>query len=495
MNPDLESLPADGLADHFLTYGLRERRKYSDSKYEHVHVERIACADRDFVLYGWSEHESGDLGVLLVKEEGGKVEWEFIDAAGLWHWRDDVAKHLNLPPRTERHGVVMAGRATRFDPAGAQIYVYAHNRFIDYSGVFEPRQSARELYLECFRLLQSQQTHKELVFLLSRYPGFLAQITLAHEQIMAEVPVAAVFESANEKAAYSICAVVLGNPQMLKAWLMALPDHHDLSKCEVNILCNGSDGYDNVVRAARWFAEGLGGFIRVFYSPHNLGFNIAVNHLVRLSTTEHVMVTNIDVKYRRFDYDKLVTLCQGDKWICAARQFNGMGALQHLSLGITVKQEIVHGEAFSAVESKLIGRNTFPADKTGIDQEVQYFGAACFFASRKLLHTLGPFSPRFLYAYHEDSDLALRARALGAKLVVTPALDLVHYESSGSTVDLPKSFFIAANSVLLLKSMQQLPEADPGEERARTKSPLAADRKESVPETSKASHFRESLRA
>jgi GT2 family glycosyltransferase len=278
----------------------------------------------------------------------------------------------------------------------------------------------------------------------------------------------------------------------LKVWLMGLPDLHDLRSCEVNILCNGNDSFEQIEQTARWFAKVLGGHIRLYLSPENVGFNVAVNSLVAASKAEYAMVTNIDVQYLRFDLDHLKTLCSRGTTICAARQFNGMGAVQHLGLQLELRGLTVHGKTFEVVESSLNGRNTYlPADAP-MDVDVDFFGAACFFGKREVLQSLGPFSTRYIYAYHEDSDLSIRARSAGMKLIVTGALDLIHFESSGARVDLPKAFFIAANAarlVPLLRADREVAKVPPISTRHRTdgEAPSAA-RRGTAPGPSRLAH-------
>jgi len=454
LNPDVAELNPAQLAEHFLVHGIREHRAYSDATHCHFNIERIAASSQDFLLYGWSQDEIDDIGVLVVKEANGSFEYEFVDTAPLWYWRDDVARHLDVAPKTKRHGLVLAGRVATLNPAGAKVYVFAGGRVIEFPQPYEARLTTQQAMLECYQLMQAQHVHDELSFLLSKYPNFLDHVGRLHSETMLRQPVREVFSAPNPDAAYSICAVVLGNPQLLKVWLMGLPDLHDLRNCEVNILCNGTDSFEMIEQTARWFADVLGGRIRLYSSSENLGFNVAVNWLVAAAKTDYAMVTNIDVQYRRFDFGHLKMLCSSGTTICAARQFNGMGAVQHLGLHIELKQQMVHGETFESVESSLHGRNTYLAADAPLDVEVDFFGAACFFAKRDLLQSLGPFSTRYIYAYHEDSDLAIRARGAGVKLVVTGALDLVHFESSGAKGDLPKAFFIAANAARLAELLR-----------------------------------------
>jgi GT2 family glycosyltransferase len=72
-------------------------------------------------------------------------------------------------------------------------------------------------------------------------------------------------------------------------------------------------------------------------------------------------------------------------------------------------------------------------------------------APTAILRRLGPFSPRYFYAYHEDCDLARRARAEGIVSVVSPQLQIVHYESSGTSVPMPLLALNAANLVSFMR--------------------------------------------
>jgi GT2 family glycosyltransferase len=453
MNPDLGGFERETLPTHFVVHGLREKRKYTEVPEMAYRIETVAYSGGDLVVYGWGEKETDNVKVLVVSEEAGKAEWELVEATALWYWRDDVADHLGVPMRSAMHGMVLVAQ-TKMKISNPRVYVFAQGRFVEYDGRFQSHISTAHAMLECFRMLEKRHVYEELVYLVQRYPAFLELVGEIHEREMAAVPALPIYEHVGDAPQYSICAVTLGNPQMLKTWLMALPDLHDLRKCEVNVYCNGPDEIQNMVRAARWFGEVLGGNIRVFHSSRNVGFNHAVNRLVRNATAPFVMVTNIDVKYLAFDFDRLSRRCSDGKTICAARQFNAMGALQHLSLEIGVQKKVLHGELATIVESRLIGRNTFLENGAADDVAVEYFGAACFFGPREFIAALGPFSPKYLYAYHEDSDFALRARRAGAKLVVSSALDLVHYESSAAQGDLPKTFFVAANSVRFLQTME-----------------------------------------
>lgn len=458
-NADLVNLTDEDLARHFLMFGLPEDRPYESKSVARVssefNIEKVTSGEDQLMLYGWTERDLGTVTGLLVTADDDNFKWEVVDFDNLSYWRDDVARHLGVPVRTTRHGVLLAGRVQKQSLQTAKLYVFTNGRPVLFKGRTERRASARQCYLEAFRLLESVNVHNELVYLLGDAPAFVSQMAAVHETSGKLVESKVTFSEVRGTPLYAICAVVIGNAPMLKAWLMALPDKHDLTKCEVNLFCNGPHEYDQIMHVVKWFADVLSGNIRLHFAPENLGFNGAVNRLVASATTEYVMVTNVDVTYLNFDLERLIALTEKGSTICAARQFNPMGALQHVGLEILVREEMIHGRTFRIADSRLFGRNTISQTDQASEIEVEFFGAACFFGARSLLRKLGPFSPQYLYAYHEDSDLASRARRMGVKLIVTSALDLIHYESSGVSghLDIPKRFLIAANCVLLMREL------------------------------------------
>src|SRR6185369_17361362 len=108
----------------------------------------------------------------------------------------------------------MLGHAAKFDLTKSRIYVVAHGRFNEFTGACDTRPTTRQCHMECFRLLESTHVHRELVFLLSRHPAFLARIGEVHATEIARVPSREIYSSVVGTPTYAICAVVLGNPQL-----------------------------------------------------------------------------------------------------------------------------------------------------------------------------------------------------------------------------------------------------------------------------------------
>jgi GT2 family glycosyltransferase len=64
--------------------------------------------------------------------------------------------------------------------------------------------------------------------------------------------------------------------------------------------------------------------------------------------------------------------------------------------------------------------------------DVDYASAACWVMTRDDHELVGGFDPRYHPAYFEDVDLAIRARALGGRCVVVPAVEVVHDRGRGT---------------------------------------------------------------
>jgi len=455
LHPDLSAIGDADLVKHFLSHGILEGRRYHGNASKSMNLDRIVLTADLLIVYGWSTAEF-DYGVMCLPTEddplvGGDT---MLSAHLVRFWRNDVAAHLGVAPRTVKHGflaifqidalnlklpsqpVLLAGGLAQRTKLGNQSDI-----------------KAQEAMIEVYRYLESIMVYEELLLVLGQHPLFVETMATIHKASMRNVPITEMYDSQpGETSEISICALALGNAAQLKVWLMDLCALPGAQRFEINVLCNGPMEYQHVYAACRWVGEVLGRKIRLFFAQRNIGFNNGVNAMVVASSGRHVLVTNTDVRYRNFDLDRLIALCDSPT-ICVARQFNSMGALQHLGLKLEIERKVVHGEVINTVSSTLLGRNTYEDPKAEVDIEVEHFGAAAIFGERTLLAELGPFNPGFLYAYHEDTDLALRATAAGVRMVVTSALDIVHYESSAARIDLPKTFLVATNTIQVTRSL------------------------------------------
>ena len=65
-------------------------------------------------------------------------------------------------------------------------------------------------------------------------------------------------------------------------------------------------------------------------------------------------------------------------------------------------------------------------------REVPYCSGACLFVKKEIFSEAGMFNERFAPAYYEETDLCMRIRELGYKVVYQPAAVLIHYEFGSS---------------------------------------------------------------
>lgn len=454
-NNDLAHFVDEELAQHFVMNGFREQRKYSNLQRRQLNIERKILGDGILIIYGWADREISEGGVLSVIDDSTSGK-HVASARGYFAavWRDDVSGHLQEAPRRTRFGFIgFFDMGETVAPADLKDSILLIN-----GGAYELGEVERDkrdnldLMIEMYRNLEGGAVYDELLLILNESRGYLNSIAEVHAREISSVIVHEVYDSQIESSPdISVAAVVLGNAAQLKAWMINLC-RNTAPNVAVDLLCNGPLEANEVIMAAKWLGEVMGRQVRIFLVNRNIGFNGGVNALVRRSNSKYMLISNTDVRYSNLDFDRMKHLAK-DGAIVAPRQFNSMGALQHLGLKIKEEKKLIHGKILTFVQSELIGRNTYPAEDDSRERVVQYFGAAAFFATTATLYRLGPFDSGFIYAYHEDTDLAHRHNEMGGRVVVSAALDIIHYESSASQVDLPKTFMIAANTIRIGKKI------------------------------------------
>ncbi len=86
---------------------------------------------------------------------------------------------------------------------------------------------------------------------------------------------------------------------------------------------------------------------------------------------------------------------------------------------------------------RTIGRIGDPADpRYNFVREADYCSGAAIAIRRSLFAALGGFDPHYRPAYYEDTDLAMRVRQRGLKVIYQPASVVVHFEGASSGTDI-----------------------------------------------------------
>jgi len=439
---------------HFLEKGIQERRQFSRnvSFAKQYFFDPSIYSGAYLLIPGWSEIPLSDPKVIV---QGTANSFGILPAKHLNFWRDDVAKHLGVSLRRARHGFLLL---LQLPPefAGGKLNLIIRDGKQMLVGSISPRRvELEELLQYTFHLLQSGLSYEEMVRTFDEHYEYLEFLRRPLRRIFTKAPAEFWYENADAAMSVdlTVCAVLLGSSVLLKPFVASLMEHRPANACwELLLLANSGLEVDNLKLAAEWCSTVYGIDVTVFCHENNLGFGGGMNFLVSRARGRITMMSNVDLRFSRFDASEISRETVGCNAIVAAYQFNPWGSLQHEGLVHDRRSVLVNGKVIELVDTRLLGRNTYPA--TLVRKEVDYFGAACLVGDTEKLRALGPFSTDYFYAYHEDCDLARRARADGLTCALSPALQVVHYESSAASAAaaMPLRGINAANLVTFMRT-------------------------------------------
>jgi O-antigen biosynthesis protein len=203
----------------------------------------------------------------------------------------------------------------------------------------------------------------------------------------------------------------------LDSIVKALPDR----TFEIIIADDCSD--DETLLAALVFA----GAVRIVRNTSNLGFVRTCNAGATLARGRYLFFLNNDTLVRPGWLDELVqTFAQvPNVGIAGARLLFPDGKLQEAG-GIIWRL----GDGWNW------GRGRDPNDPVfSFLRDADWVSGAALMIERPLFEQLGGFDEYYAPAYYEDTDLAFRVRALGKRVVVQPASEIVHLEGVSAGTD------------------------------------------------------------
>jgi GT2 family glycosyltransferase len=183
--------------------------------------------------------------------------------------------------------------------------------------------------------------------------------------------------------------------------------------------------HDELERLARSAHERFGVAFRVLLLQSNLGFAAANNVGLRAARGRHVCFLNSDVF--PIDDDWLERLAEGlqrnpDIGIIGARLLFEDGSVQHEGCYYRSLKEFGKWQFIEHLNKGLR-----PKNGSGIEAREAITGA-CMVMERTLAHDLGGFDEQFIIGDFEDSDLCLKAKALGRSVAVDLSVSLYHLE-------------------------------------------------------------------
>ena len=221
--------------------------------------------------------------------------------------------------------------------------------------------------------------------------------------------------------------IITRNTKHLVAGLLSSLEADESIKAatkEVIVVDNGStDGTEDLITST---------FPRVIYvrNSENKGFGAAANMGYRRSSGEFVLFLNSDTRLLQGETVKMLAFMEQDPSI-------GLIAPQ------LVHEDMRPQRSFASIPSlplelapKPLLAALFPGFRMkggghGHPLDVASLIGAALMARRQLLDSLGGFDERFFF-FLEETDLCLRARKMGFRVVFFPGSKLVHFQ--GKTV-------------------------------------------------------------
>jgi hypothetical protein len=220
----------------------------------------------------------------------------------------------------------------------------------------------------------------------------------------------------------SIIIVSYNTRQALEDCLGTLAAHPPLVTHEIVVVDNAStDGTAEALRA-RWPNVGL------VEAGRNLGFAAANNVGIRSVASEFVLLLNSDTLVPEGAVDTLVRELCADPGLAAAgpRITNAAGGAE-LSFGRMMSP-------FTELRQKIVGRlhdggvalaSDYVERVTRRRQHPDWVSGACLLVRRSDAMAAGLLDERY-FLYAEDVDFCAALRALGKRILFTPAAGIVH---------------------------------------------------------------------
>jgi GT2 family glycosyltransferase len=205
------------------------------------------------------------------------------------------------------------------------------------------------------------------------------------------------------------------------ACLRSLAQSGDRTPFEV-IVVDDASGDDTSQRL-----PGIGG-LRYHRNPHNLGFIGACNAGAALARGEFIVFLNNDTVVQAGWLDALLgTFAEyPDAGLVGAKLVYPDGRLQEAG-----------GIVFNDASGWNYGRFEDPADpRYNHVRDADYCSGAAIALPTAVFRRLGGFDARYAPAYYEDTDLAMRVRADGLRVLYQPASVVVHHEGVTAGTDI-----------------------------------------------------------
>ncbi|QYK41009.1 MAG: glycosyltransferase [Paracoccaceae bacterium] len=206
-------------------------------------------------------------------------------------------------------------------------------------------------------------------------------------------------------------------------------------RCLWSMLRAGDRARLQVIVADDGSSDETAGFLRdlpgITYirNPENMGFLQSCNNAAQAAIAPYVFLLNNDTAVLPGWIDSLLDIARQtpDAGIIGSKLVYPDGTLQEAG-----------GYVWSDGGGANLGRGADPSEPGfSTRRDADYISGAAILVPRAVWRDVGGFDTRYMPAYCEDTDLAMRLRQLGWRVIYQPASVVVHFEgvSSGTSTD------------------------------------------------------------
>jgi GT2 family glycosyltransferase/glycosyltransferase involved in cell wall biosynthesis len=183
------------------------------------------------------------------------------------------------------------------------------------------------------------------------------------------------------------------------------------------------DGSSDETRDIGRFVRG----IRVIRHETAMGFVDACNDGARLARGEFVAFLNNDTE---------ATARWLDELIAAIRNFANIGMVGSKLVYPDGRLQEAGGIIWGSANPWNVGRGgNANAPQYNYLRSVDYLSGAALMLPRKIWEQVGGFSPEYAPGYFEDTDLAMKVRGAGYRVLYVPTSTIIHYEGQSAGTD------------------------------------------------------------
>jgi GT2 family glycosyltransferase len=197
--------------------------------------------------------------------------------------------------------------------------------------------------------------------------------------------------------------------------------------------------------------------VELVENSENIGFAKACNQGAEMATSDYLLLLNSDCEIHQADFfARIDDVFHSDPEIgvVGPKVLYPNGTLQSAGQAfVSLKKLVKHQLLFQA--SPLFARKC--SESSAIEPfDVDYVSGSCLFIRRDIVRQIGLFTEA-LVMYTEDMELCYRVHKSGYRVVITPAVSVVHLKSKSTNQNLVNSLrFSTRNNCIFIKNQSGL---------------------------------------